>query len=51
MVNCWIQRDTLEEAESYARGSIVDEDWTILRKEEAFLVTRDTISSISPAER
>jgi hypothetical protein len=42
MVNCWIQRDTLEEAESYARGSIADEDWTILRKEEGFLVTRET---------
>jgi hypothetical protein len=42
MINCWIQRDTLEEAESYARGSIADEDWTILRKEEGFLVTRDT---------
>ena len=42
MVNCWIKRDALEEAESYARGSIANEDWTILRKQEGFLVTRDT---------
>jgi len=42
MVNCWIQRDTLEQAESYARGSIADEDWNILRKEEGFVVTRET---------
>ena len=41
-VNCWIERGTLEEAESYARGSIADEDWTILHKEDGFLVTRDT---------
>jgi hypothetical protein len=26
MVNCWIERGTLEEAESYARGSIADQD-------------------------
>jgi hypothetical protein len=42
VVNCWIQRGTLEEAGSYARDSIADEDWTILRKQEGLLVTRDT---------
>jgi hypothetical protein len=29
MINCWIERETREEAESYARGSIADEDWLI----------------------
>ena len=41
-INCWIQRDTAEEAESYARGAIADEDWAISRLEESFAVTRET---------
>jgi hypothetical protein len=35
-INCWINRESQEEAESYARGSIADEDWTIVNLEEAF---------------
>jgi hypothetical protein len=42
MVNCWILRDTLKEAESYARGCIADEDWRITELEAAFAVTRET---------
>ena len=41
IINCWIQRGTIEEAESYARGSIADEDWIITHCEDGFLVTRD----------
>ena len=41
-INCWIQRDTREDAESYARGAIADQDWRITRLEESSLVTRDT---------
>jgi hypothetical protein len=42
MVNCWILRDTLEGAESYARGCIADEEWCITGLEAAFAVTRET---------
>ncbi len=42
MVNCWLQRNTMEEAESYARGCIADEDWQITGSEAAFAVTRET---------
>ena len=42
MINCWIESDTREEAESYARGSIADQDWEISRLEEAGVVTRET---------
>ncbi len=42
LINCWIQRVTREEAESYARGSIADEDWLITELEDAFVVTRET---------
>jgi hypothetical protein len=41
-INCWIQRDTQDEAESYARGSISDDGWTITHREKAFLVTKET---------
>src|ERR1044072_7188017 len=42
IINCWIQPDTQEEAESYARGSISDKDWLITRLEDAFAVSKDT---------
>jgi len=41
-VNCWIQRNTPEEAETYARGAIADQDWSITRLEESRSVTRET---------
>jgi len=41
-VNCWIHRDTPEEAESYARGAIADQDWSIMRVEDSRSVTRET---------
>src|SRR5262245_8799679 len=46
-VNCWIQRDTREEAESYARGAIGDQNWHITRLEDSCSVTRETQSSNS----
>jgi hypothetical protein len=46
-VNCWIQRDTPEEAESYARGAIADQDWSITGLEDSRSVTRDTQPSDS----
>ncbi len=39
---CWIIRDTQAEAESYARGSIADEDWHITDMEAALPITRET---------
>lgn len=41
LVNCWILRDTLSQAEAVARGWIGDEDWRIISKEEAMLMTRE----------
>jgi hypothetical protein len=41
-INCWIQRPTREEAESFARGSIAEQDWTITRLDECGSVTRET---------
>jgi hypothetical protein len=42
MINCWIVRDTIEQAESQARGAIGDEDWRITELEDSGEVTRDT---------
>jgi len=41
MVNCWVLRDTLSQAEAVARGWIGDEDWRITRVELASLMTRE----------
>jgi hypothetical protein len=41
-ISCWIQRDTPEEAESYARGAITDQKWSVTRLEESRTVTRET---------
>ena len=41
-INCWIIRDTIEQAESQARGAIADEDWRITKVEEACEMTRET---------
>ena len=46
-INYWIQRDTREEAESYARGAIADQDWSITGLEDSRSVTRDTQSTDS----
>ncbi len=42
MINCWIVRDSQSEAESYARGSIADEDWIITGLEDASEITRES---------
>jgi hypothetical protein len=42
LINCWIQRNTLKEAESYARGSIPNDVWVITQLEDAFAITRET---------
>ena len=42
MACCWIQRDTLPDAESVARQRLADEDWTIVGTEDAGVITRET---------
>lgn len=40
-VNCWINRDDPDVAESEARAYIEDGDWSIQAKEEDFVVRTD----------
>ena len=42
MACCWIQRDTLPDAESVAREWLAKEDWTIVTTEDAGVITRET---------
>ena len=42
MACCWIQRDTLPDAESAAREWLSKEDWAIIATEDAGVVTRET---------
>jgi hypothetical protein len=48
MVNCWIKRETEEQAQAVARGWIGDEDWKIVRLDVAGLMTREE-QMINPA--
>lgn len=42
MACCWIERETLPEAESVARRGLADQHWTIVGTEDAGLITRET---------
>lgn len=42
MACCWIQRDTLPDAESVARKWLAGEDWTIVATEDAGVITRES---------
>lgn len=42
MACCWVQRDTLPEAESVARRELADQHWTIVTTEDAGVITRET---------
>jgi hypothetical protein len=41
MVNCWVLRDTQNQAEAVARGWIADESWRITRVEAATPMSRE----------
>jgi hypothetical protein len=42
MACCWIQRQTLPDAESAAREWLAKEEWTIVATEDAGVITRET---------
>lgn len=42
MACCWIERDTLPDAESVAREWLTKEEWTIVAMEDAGVITRET---------
>lgn len=42
MACCWIQSETLPDAESAAREWLAKENWTIVSTEDAGVITRET---------
>jgi hypothetical protein len=42
IINCWIVRESQTEAESYARGSLADEDWIVTELEDAGEITKES---------
>ena len=49
IVNCWIERDTIEEAETAARSLIPAAHWSIVSFDEAGFMTRHEQESKFPA--
>ena len=39
-INCWIEAESIDQAEQMARTKIEEENWTILDKEEAYEIQR-----------
>ena len=47
MVNCWILRDTQDQAKAVAYGWIGDQDWRIIEVEAATLMTKESLEGNS----